>query len=147
MAADPYADLVPQAQEDERKRKREAPRDPYAELAPGGTAEDVKRAVPWSIPKALTGLFGLPRDVRDLATAGREKLYGYLPDIMQGGVKQLDDAVRMLQPTDIIARNLPGSQDLRKSAEAVTGPASRHRPRCWAGVPAGPCSWPRQRNR
>lgn len=122
MAADPYADLVPQAQEDERKRKREAPRDPYAELAPGGTAEDVKRAVPWSIPKALTGLFGLPRDVRDLATAGREKLYGYLPDIMQGGVKQLDDAVRMLQPTDIIARNLPGSQDLRKSAEAVTGP-------------------------
>jgi hypothetical protein len=83
--------------------------------------QDIKNAAPYSVPKALVGIAGLPGDVADMAAAAKKKLLSWAPD----WVGQADSAVNRVlppNPLNMIAPALPRSAPLRNAAEQVTGP-------------------------
>ena len=77
---------------------------------------DVARALPYSLPKLVTGLAGLPGDVRELAKIGKQKALSYLPS----WISAVDAAIP--NPVASAAEVLPTSGQLRAAAEQVTGP-------------------------
>src|ERR1700716_2378670 len=109
---------------DQPRRKLSASAFSFDDL-PGGdvsTATDMAKAAAYALPKAGAGFMGLPRDLSDLGAAVRNKLTSYLPEDWQGGVSKADAAIRALNPADVLARNMPGSGQIRANLEQTTGP-------------------------
>lgn len=82
------------------------------------TGADIAKSLAYAPGKAVTGLAGLPGDVRDLVRLGKDKLSGYMPD----WVNQADKAMSLVNPMTYLAPALPTSGELRGAAEKVTGP-------------------------
>jgi hypothetical protein len=86
------------------------------------TMADVGKSAAYAIPKAITGLAGLPGDLRDLSAAARSKIISWLPDSIQPAVTGVSNFGDYMNPITALVKGMPTSGQLRGGAEQVTGP-------------------------
>jgi hypothetical protein len=80
------------------------------------TMADVGKSVAYAVPKAVTGMAGLPGDVRNLSAAARSKILSWLPDSIAPAVSAAANVGDYLNPATLLAKIMPTSGQLRSGA-------------------------------